>query len=328
MKKILPCALALITVILCFTLPAAAATFGAPQNMDGLQIADIDFYLGDLPSPLQPILNTDQVIATTAYTSGVDLAAIIYDSGTMLFTKARLVFNWSSSDSMNINAICIKNIPPDFKVTVSASGTSSMTGESYSQAFAYVDQQDGWSRYDTFSFSATQTPVFSNVTSLSITIDGGSALLSTLVDDDIILSLSMLPYNLSAVSDRQYNIGYQDAQKVYSSILQQEKQNSYDLGVNKGYSDGYNNAQTTLVPEARQEGYDEGYVVGKNDGIALGENSDLRQLIFTIPEAYLTALEGFTNWTLLGYNLYDLLGGIVVLVCIAVIIKFGIKLVL
>ena len=40
-KKILLFTVALTALILCFTLPAAAAKIGAPQTMDGLQVAYI-----------------------------------------------------------------------------------------------------------------------------------------------------------------------------------------------------------------------------------------------------------------------------------------------
>lgn len=328
-KKIIPFTVALIALILCFTLPAAAAKVGAPQDMDGLQVADIQIYLGDLTTPISPsTFDSDITVRTTAYTSGLDIAEIITDFGTMSFTKARIVFTWNTSDGLNVNSICLKNVPSDFKITVSGTGTSAMTGQSYSQGFNYVDQQDGWYRYDTFSTSATQTPVFSNLTSLSITIDGGSALLSTLGDDDIILSLSMLPYNLNAASDLQYNLGYQDAQKVYKDILQQEKQNSYDAGVLKGYQQGYNQADADLWEVYYDQGYDDGYAEGKADGMSIAENGDLRDLVFAIPEAHLTALEGFTNWNLLGYNLYDLLGGLTTLVIVAALFMIGIKFIL
>lgn len=327
-KKIIPISVALITIILCFTLPAAATKLGAPQNMDGLQIANITYYLGDSFTFYEPVLSSDFVTTTTAYTKGLNLSSLITSIDTGSNTKIRLSFIWQASDGMSFNALCIKNVPSDFKITITGYGKSSMTGSNYSQAFNYVDQQDGWYRFDTFSNSATQTPVFSNITTLSITIDGGSAHLSTLADDSIVLSLSMLPYNLNAASDLQYNIGYQDAQKVYKDILQQEKQNSFDSGVLEGYSDGLQYAEDVLIPDAEELARAEGYAEGKAAGLSTAENGDLRNLIFSIPEAHLTALEGFTNWNLFGYNLYDLLGGIVVLVILAVIVKIGLKFVL
>lgn len=327
-KKIIPFTVALITLILCFTLPAAATKLGAPQDMDGLQIANITYYLGDSFTFYEPDLSSDFVTTTTAYTKGLNLSSLITSIDTGSNTKIRFSFIWQASDGMNFNALCIKNVPSDFKITITGYGKSSMTGSNYSQAFNYVDQQDGWYRFDTFSTSATQTPVFSNINTLSITIDGGSAHLSTLADDSIVLSLSMLPYNLNAASDLQYNIGYQDAQKVYKDILQQEKQNSYDSGVLEGYSDGLQYAEDILIPEAEGLARAEGYAEGKAAGLSTAENGDLRNLIFSIPEAHLTALEGFTNWNLFGYNLYDLLGGIVVLVILAVIVKIGLKFVL
>lgn len=327
-KKIIPFTLALITLLLCFTLPAAASKLGAPQTMDGLQTANIVYYLGDSFIFYEPTFTSDMSVATTAYTRGLDLAELVSSIDTGSNTKIRFTFTWQRSDQMSFNALCIKNIPSDFRITVSASGISSMTGSSYSQVFNYVDQQDGWYRFDSFSFSATQTPVFSQILSLDITIDGGSAHLSTLADDSIVLSLSMLPYNLNAASDLQYNLGYQDAQKVYKDILQQEKQNSYDSGVFEGYSDGLQYAEDVLIPDAEELARAEGYAEGKAAGLSTAENGDLRNLIFSIPEAHLVALEGFTNWNLFGYNLYDLLGGIVVLVVLAVVVKFGLKFVL
>lgn len=327
-KKIIPFMLALIALIACLTFPAAAAKIGAPQTMDGLQVANITYYLGDSFTFYEPTFTSDMIVATTAYSRGLDLAQLVSSIDTGSNTKIRFSFTWQAFDQMNFNAICIKNIPSDFKITVSATGLSSMTGSTYSQAFSYVDQQEGWYRFDSYSFSASQTPIFSRITSLSISIDGGSAHLSTLADDSIVLSLSMLPYNLNAASDLQYNIGYQDAQKVYSENLQIEKQNSFDQGVLKGYSDGYAQADRDIYPVAYDEGYSDGYHEGRSDGLSLSEGPDLRDLIFSIPEAYLTALEGFTNWNLLGYNLYDLLGGLVVLVIVAVIVKVGLKFVL
>ena len=324
-NKILLCMIALITLILCFILPAGASTLGAPQNMDGLQVANIVYYLGDSFIFYDPILSSDMIISTTAYSRGLDLAELVSSIDTGSNTKIRFSFTWPSSDEMSFNAICIKNIPSDFSITVSATGISSMTGSSYSQAFGYVDQQDGWYRFDSFSFSATQTPMFSKILSLTITIDGGSAHLSTLADDSIVLSLSMLPYNLNAASDLQYNIGYRDAQKVYKDILQQEKQNSFDSGVLKGYSDGLDYAQDVLIPEAEDLARADGYAEGKADGMSIAENGDLRNLIFAIPEAHLTALEGFTNWELLDYNIYDLLGGLTTLIIVAAIVMFGLK---
>lgn len=327
-KKILCFCFVIISIILCFTLPAAATKLGAPQNMDGLQVANIQYYLGDSLTFNEPIFSSDMVIATTAYTRGLDLAELVSSIDTGSNTKIRFTFTWQASDQMSFNALCIKNIPSDFRIGVSASGISSMTGSSYSQAFNYVNQQDGWYRFDSFSFSATQTPVFSQILSLSITIDGGSAHLSTLADDSIVLSLSLLPYNLNAASDLQYNLGYQDAQKVYKDILQQEKQNSYNSGVLDGYDDGLQYAQDVLIPDAEDLARAEGYAEGKSDGLATAENGDLRNLIFSIPEAHLVAIEGFTNWNLFGYNLYDLLGGVAVLIIVAAIIKIGIKIIL
>lgn len=327
-KKIIPFTLALITIILCFTLPAAAAKLGAPQDMDGLQVANIVYYLGDSLTFAEPTFTPDIITRTTAYTNGLDLAALVSSINTGSNTKIRFTFTWLDSDQMIFNALCIKNIPSDFRITVSANGISSMTGSSYYQAFNYVDQQDGWYRFDSFSYSATQTPVFSQIYSLDITIDGGSAHLSTLADDSIVLSISMLPYNLNTASDLQYTLGYQDAQKVYKDILQQEKQNSYDSGVLEGYSDGLQYAQDVLIPDAEELARADGYAEGKADGMSIAENGDLRDLIFTIPEAHLTALEGFTNWDLLGYNLYDLLGGFTTLVIVAAIFMIGLKFVL
>ena len=324
-NKILPCMIALITLILCFILPAGASTLGAPQNMDGLQVANIVYYLGDSFIFYDPTFSSDMIISTTAYSRGLDLAELVSSIDTGSNTKIRFSFTWTSSDEMSFNAICIKNIPSDFSITVSATGISSMTGSFYSQAFGYVDQQDGWYRFDSFSFSATQTPMFSQILSLTITIDGGSVHLSTLADDSIVLSLSMLPYNLNAASDLQYNIGYRDAQKVYKDILQQEKQNSYDSGVLKGYSDGLDYAQDVLIPEAEDLARADGYAEGKADGMSIAENGDLRDLIFAIPEAHLTALEGFTNWELLDYNIYDLLGGLTTLVIVAALVMIGLK---
>lgn len=324
-KKIIPFTVALITIILCFTLPAAATKLGAPQDMDGLQIANITYYLGDSFTFYEPDLSSDFVTTTTAYTKGLNLSSLITSIDTGSNTKIRLSFIWQASDGMNFNALCIKNVPSDFKLTITGYGKSSMTGSNYSQAFNYVDQQDGWYRFDTFSYSATQTPVFSNITTLAITIDGGSAHLSTLADDSIVLSLSMLPYNLNAASDLQYNIGYQDAQKVYKDILQQEKQNSYDSGVLEGYSDGLQYAEDVLIPEAEGLARADGYAEGKADGLSTAENGDLRNLIFSIPEAFLTALEGFTNWNLFGYNLYDLLGGLTTLIIVAALVGIGLK---
>lgn len=327
-KKVLLFTVALTALILCFTLPAAASKIGAPQTLDGLQVANVTYYLGDSFTFYEPTFTSDMIVATTAYSRGLDLAQLVSSIDTGSNTKIRLSFSWQASDEMNFNAICIKNIPSDFQITVSATGISSMTGSTYSQAFSYVDQQEGWYRFDSFSFSASQTPIFSRIYTLTITIDGGSAHLSTLADDSIVLSLSMLPYNLNAASDLQYNLGYQDAQKVYSENLQIEKQNSFDQGVLKGYSDGYAQADRELTPVVYNEGYTDGYAAGRSDGLHLSEGPDLRDLIFSIPEAHLTALEGFTNWELLGYNLYDLLGGLVVLVIVAVIVKVGLKFVL
>lgn len=327
-NKILAFAIALITLIFCLTFPVAAAKLSTPQTMDGLQAANIVYYLGDSFTFYEPTFTSDMITTTTAYTHGLDLAQLVSSIDTGSQTKIRFNFIWQASDQMSFNAICIKNIPSDFQITVSASGINSMTGSSYSQAFNYVDQQEGWYRFDSFSFSATQTPIFSQILSLSITIDGGSAHLSTLADDSIVLSLSMLPYNLNAASNLQYNIGYQDAQKVYKDILQQEKQNSFNSGVRDGYNDGLQYAADVLIPDAEKIARADGYAEGKADGMATAKNGDLRKLIFSIPEAHLVALEGFTNWNLLGYNLYDLLGGLVVLVIVAVIMKVGLKFVL
>lgn len=324
-KKIIPLMVALITLILCFTLPTSAATLGAPQDMDGIQVANIVYYLGDSLTFSEPTFSTDMITATTAYTHGLDLAGIVSSIDTGSNTKIRFNFTWTDSDQMSFNAICIKNIPSDFNISVSATGISTMTGSSYSQAFNYVDQQDGWYRFDSFSTSATQIPIFSQIFTLTITIDGGSAFLSTLADDSIVLSLSMLPYNLKAASDLQYQIGYQDAQEVYKDILQQEKQNSYDSGVLEGYTDGLQYAQDVLIPDAEELARADGYAKGKADGMSIAENGDLRDLIFVIPEAHLTALEGFTNWDLLGYNLYDLLGGLTTLVIVAALFMIGLK---
>lgn len=324
MKKFLVLLFAVLLISIS-TINISAASYLAPQDMDGLQNADIKIYLGDLPDPLEPALRSDQVTPTTAYTSGIDIAAIITDTGTLSNTRAQLVFTWPQTAGLNFNAIFIKNIPSDFRITISATGISSFTGSDYSQSLDYVDQKDGWYRFDSFSFSATQTPVFSQIFSLTITIDGGSALLSTLADDSIILSLSMLPYNINAASDLQYQIGYQDAQKVYKDILQQEKQNSYDSGVLEGYSDGLKYAEDVLIPEAEDLARADGYAEGKADGMSIAENGDLRDLIFAIPEAHLTALEGFTNWDLLGYNLYDLFGGLATLVIVAALFMIGFK---
>lgn len=328
MKKFLIFSFILCLLLFSFILPLSAAELGAPQTMDGLQIADITYFLGDSFTFYQPTLSVDLVSTTTAYTKGLDLAALVSSINTGSNTKIRFAFTWSSTDDMNFNALCISNLPSDFKFTISGSGISSMTGQSYSQAFNYVDQQDGWYRFDTFSSSATQTPVFSKITFLSITIDGGSAQLSTLADDSIVLSLSMLPYNLNASSDSQYNIGYQDAQQVYKDKLQQEKDNSYQLGEKIGYNAGIQYSQDVLIPEAEGLARAEGYAEGKADGLATAENGDLRNLIFSIPEAHLVALEGFTNWDLFGYNLYDILGGIVTLIVIGVVIKIGLKFIL
>lgn len=327
-KKILPYMLALITVILCFILPAAAASYNAPQDLYGLQAATITHYWGDSFIFSDTVVDQSQVVRTTAYSTGIDIADLIVAQSPGSNTKIRFSFIWSESQGMIFNELCLKGVPNDFKITISAYGISSMTGTSISTSLPYIDQQDGWYRYDNYSLSATMTPMLSKVTMLSITIDGGSAFLSTLADDDIILSISMLPYNLNAASDLQYNIGYQDAQKVYKDILEQKMQDSFNAGVEKGTSEGYKNAELTLVPEAYQDGKAEGYQIGKAEGLSIAENGDLRDLIFTIPEAHLVALEGFTNWNLFDYNLYDLLGGLTTLIIVAVLIKLGLKLLL
>lgn len=327
-RKLLSSAAVLLTLLLCLSLPVGAAKLGAPQDMDGLQVANIVYLLGDTTVFYEPTFSSDMIVSTTAYTRGLDLAELVSSIDTGSNTKIRFTFIWQSSDQLSFNAICLSNLPSDFKFTVSATGISSMTGQSYSQAFNYVDQQDGWYRFDSFSTSATQTPVFSRILSLTITIDGGSAHLSTLADDSIVLSLSMLPYNLNAASDLQYNIGYQDAQKVYKDILQQEKQNSFDSGVRVGFDQGYVAAEQELEDSIYQDAYNDGYIEGRSDGLSLAENGDLRDLIFAIPEGHLVALEGFTNWELFDYNLYELLGGLVVLVFIGVLLKVGLKFIL
>ena len=317
--------ISVITILL--ILPSAAAKLGAPQDMDGLQVANITYYLGDSFVFYEPTLTSDIIVRSTAYTQGLDIAKLIASIDTGSNTKIRLTFTWQASDEMIFNAICIKDLPSDFSFTVSANGISSITGTSYSQAFNYIDQQDGWYKFDTFSFSATQTPVFSQIYSLNITIDGGSAHLTTLADNSIILSLSMLPYNLNAASDLQYNIGYQDAQKVYKDILNEEKQNAFESGKKSGYNEGIQHAENVLIPDAErnalEQGYSQGYINGKQEGLELANGPNLRDLIFSIPEAHLTALNGFTNWDLLGYNLYDLFGGLATLLIVAVIFKIG-----
>lgn len=325
MKKFLSTAIIFITIFLCFTISTNAAQLGSPQNMDGLQIANISYYLGDSNTINDAIITQDLSVTTTAYTSGLNIAKLVTSQNIGTNTKIRLKFSWSPTAEMNINVLCLSNVPSDFKITISADGTSSMTGSNYSQSLNYVDQQNGWYRYDTFSSSATQTPVFSNVYSLYITIDGGSAQLSTLGDDNIVLSLSMLPYNLMASADLQYQRGYSDAQQVYKSSLQQEKENSYNSGLQDGYNNAIGEARDTLIPEAYQEGKRDGFTEGKQAGLEIANNSDLRELIFAIPDAHLTSLSGFINWELLGFNLYELLGGVFMLLIIGIILRFCFK---
>lgn len=319
--------LTLISILLVtVSLSASAGYLTGPPELLGLQSAYVAIFYGSSSSAVNAAVDQSMVVRTTAYSQGLDLADVICNNSPGSYTKATIRFTWMSTDHVDFNAICIRGIPSDFQITVSATGISSITGSSYSQNFPYVDQQDGWYRFDSFSTSASLTPIFQQIYTLSVTIDGGSAHLSTLADDNIVLSLSMLPYNLNASSDLQYNIGYQDAQKVYKDILQQEKQNSFDSGVRVGFDQGYVAAEQELEDSIYQDAYNDGYIEGRSDGLAIAENGDLRDLIFAIPEAHLTALEGFTSWDLLGYNLYDLLGGLATLIIVGVIISFGIKL--
>ena len=321
--------LTLISVLLVtVSISASAGYLTGPPELLGLQSAYVAIYYGSSTSSVNAALDQSMVVRTSAYTQGLDLADLICNNSPASNTKATIRFTWMSTDYVDFNAICFRGLPSDFKITVSVTGVSSMTGSSYSQDFSYVDQQDGWYLYDSYSSSATLTPIFSKIYTLSITIDGGSVQLKTLGDDNFILSLSLLPYNLSASTDLQYRIGYSDAQKYYKGILQTEKDNSFRLGEKKGYDSGYNQAEIDLEEEIYDSAYSDGYIEGRADGLAIAENGDLRDLIFAIPEAHLVALEGFTNWNLFDYNLYELLGGLVVLAFIAVIIKFGVKFVI
>ena len=325
-KKILVFCLITLTLIPLFVLTSSAGYYYGPQDLNGLQNCYVSIYWGDSTAATSAACPASSVVSTTAYTTGVDLADIICNtSGLSNNTKCSIRFTWQSNYKADFNAVCIKGIPADTKVTVYATGIGSMTGTSYSQDFVYVSQQDGWYKYDSFSYSATMTPMFSQIYTLQVTIDCGSAFLKTLIDDDIIFSTSLLPYNLSQSSELQYNQGYSDAAKVYSANLKREKQASYDAGERKGYSDGYSQAEIDLEELIYDDAYDDGYFEGRSDGLAIAEKGDLRNLILAIPESHLTALEGFMSWNLLGYNLYELLGGIVVLVFIVVLLKLGIK---
>ena len=86
MKKFAVILFTVLLISIC-TINISAASYLAPQDMDGLQTADIKIYLGDLPNALEPALRSDQVIRTTAYTSGIDIAAIITDTGTLSLIK-------------------------------------------------------------------------------------------------------------------------------------------------------------------------------------------------------------------------------------------------
>ena len=327
MKKILIFLLVTLALISLFCLPTFAAQYTGPQDTFGLTACSIYYILGSTSSLVSPTLSSSNMVPASAYSSGLDLADLIVHQSIGSNTKITFYFYWNGLSGFKLNEVCIKGIPADFHITVSLSGTSSMTGSSISTSLSYVDSINGWSLFDNYSTSATMTPLLSSTTGMTITIDGGSAQLKTLQDDDIILSLSKLPYNLSSPVNDQYQVGYNDAKIHYSAILQREKDLAYEAGKVDGYSKASDAAYNYWIPEAEDAAREEGRIIGKAEGLELSENADLRKLIFTIPEAFLTAFSGFTNWELLGYNLYDLLGGVVTLVCVAFAIRFCIKLI-
>lgn len=302
---------------------SSAATLGSPQTLDGLQSANITHYWGDSFTFNDTLLSAEDVV-TLPYGAGLDLSSVIMANSPGYNTKIRFSFVFPSALDMDFNALIISNVPSNFNITISASGISSMTGQPYSQSFAPVNQAGEWTLYDTYSFSATQTPVFSKITSLSITIDGGIVVLSSLSNSSIVLSLSTLPYDLQLDSDSMYKQGYSDASEIYAARLESAKQSALETGKKLGFDDGYAKAEEELVEPAYQQGKREGIDIGREQG-ALATQYDLKDLIFSIPEAHLTSLSGFLNWELLGYNLYDTLGGIVTLLVIGALVTLGIK---
>lgn len=317
----------LLLVAFSFSVPVFASSFYSPQDLQGLQTANI-YYSTEASTILrEPTLSQDMVFSVPGNTSGIDLADVILFGNVGSDTYATLYFYWTGNYKADFNEIVIQNVPNDFRVTVSAQGYAAMDPtQLISTSLDYVGQRNGWSLYNNYAFSATQTPMLSQVISLQITIDGGSAQLSTLADNDIILSLSVYPYYMGLLDDAQYSQGYADAQEVYSANLQQQKQAAYDRGFSSGRADALTEAQDVLLPAEYLRGKEDGIIIGRNQALE-DPGYDLKDLIFAIPQAHVTVLEGFLNWNLLGFNLFDVFQGIVVALLIAVFLRVACKII-
>lgn len=314
-------------LLIVFAIPSFAGTLHNPQKLDGLQVAIITYSIGDTNIYQDARIEQSEieVISSTAYTQAIDIADIIASQGIGEQKKVTLRFYWSDPYVINFNELCFKGINGNFKITISATGTSSFNGDTYTAGFSYVNQAEGWFRYDNYSYSSTKIPLLSSVKSLYITLDGGSNTLSLLEDMNFYLSLSMLPYNINQASDLQYNLGYQDATNVYKDIVRVEQKKYYDRGKLAGFNEATQIANDQLIPEAYANGKRDGFTEGKEEGLSIAQSSDLKQLVFAVPDAFLTSLSGFLNWELLGFNLYKLLGGVFLLIIVGFILKFCLR---
>lgn len=124
--------------------------------------------------------------------------------------------------------------------------------------------------------------------------------------------------------DIEYAKGYKDAQKVYSSNLQQQKQAAYDRGFSSGRADALTEAQDVLLPAEYLRGKEDGIIIGRNQALE-DPGYDLKDLIFAIPQAHISAFAGFLNWNLLGFNLFEIFQGIIVGLLIALFLKIACK---
>lgn len=120
--------------------------------------------------------------------------------------------------------------------------------------------------------------------------------------------------------DEGYSAGFQSGEDAGADAV---KSYYYDVGYNTGYRVGYENGQSDPLQDIVDEAYKKGYAIGKEDGYALGNSSDmtLTTLFWNVIDEPFAVIYRLLNFDVLGVNVFAFVMGIVTLGLVGFVIK-------
>lgn len=96
---------------------------------------------------------------------------------------------------------------------------------------------------------------------------------------------------------------------------------SYKAGFLNGVQEGINLTKEDIQTTARQEGYQNGLIDGKKEGLAMAQTGDWKNLILAVVETPINAFQSLFNFEILGLNMQAAIGSILTLCVLLIILK-------